>query len=65
MALAEQAAQRRDVARGEVDHARVERVLQAMRPMRPERREKALAQLPYWSPPAIGAPRPVAVPAQP
>jgi hypothetical protein len=52
-------------ARGEVDHARVERVLQAMRPMRPERREKALAQLPFWTPPAIDRPRPPAPPPAP
>jgi hypothetical protein len=28
-------------------------VLDAMRPMRPERREKALATLPFWSPAAV------------
>jgi Transglycosylase len=56
---------RAEQARGEVDHARVERVLEAIRPMRPERREKALAQLPYWSPPAIGAPRPPALTSMP
>ena len=54
-----------DQARGSVDTARVERVLEAMRPMRPERREKALAQLPYWSPPAIDPPRPALLPALP
>ena len=56
---------RAEQARGEVDRARVERVLDAMRPMRPERREKAMAQLPYWSPPAIDAPRPAVAPALP
>lgn len=40
-------------AAGHVDEARVARVLEAMRPMRPERREKALATLPFWSPPAL------------
>jgi Transglycosylase len=42
-------------ARGEVDQARVARVLEAMRPMRAERRDKALATLPFWSPPAVPA----------
>lgn len=44
---------RAEQAAGQVDEARVTRVLEAMRPMRPERREKALATLPFWSPPAL------------
>jgi Transglycosylase len=44
---------RAEQARGEVDAERVARVLDAMRPMRPERRDKALATLPFWSPPAV------------
>jgi hypothetical protein len=42
-----------ELAAGEIDHARVARVLEAIRPMRPERREKALLQLLFWSPPAL------------
>lgn len=42
-----------ELAAGEVDHARVARVLDAMRPMRPERREKAQLQLLFWSPPML------------
>jgi hypothetical protein len=40
-------------ARGEVDQARVTRVLEALRPMRAERREKALVALLFWTPPAL------------
>lgn len=44
---------RAELAAGQLDEARVTRVLEAMRPMRAERREKALATLPFWSPPAL------------
>jgi hypothetical protein len=44
---------RAEQAAGQVDEARVTRVLEAMRPLRAERREKALATLPFWSPPAL------------
>lgn len=44
---------RSEQAAGQVDEARVTRVLEAMRPMHAERREKALATLPFWSPPAL------------
>jgi hypothetical protein len=43
-------------AAGEVDTVRVAKVLEAMRPMSAARREKTLATLPFWSPPAL-APR--------
>ncbi len=43
--------------RGEIDTARVARVIEAMRPMNAARREKALATLPFWSPPALARPR--------
>lgn len=37
----------------EIDHGRVSRVLGAMRPMSPQRREKAQVQLLFWKPPAL------------
>ncbi len=40
-------------AAAEIDHARVSRVIEAMRPMSPERREKAQVQLLFWHPPAL------------
>lgn len=49
-------------AAGRVDEARVLRVLDAMRTLRGERRERALDLLPYWTPAAVGRPR---VPAPP
>jgi membrane peptidoglycan carboxypeptidase len=42
-----------ELAAGEIDTARVARVLDAVRPMRAERREKANLQLLFWSPPAL------------
>jgi hypothetical protein len=48
---------------GEVDHARVGRVLEAMRPMRAQQREKAQLQLLFWSPPALARLRQGAAPA--
>jgi Transglycosylase len=36
-----------------IDQARVARVIEGLRPMQPERREKALATLPFWSPPGV------------
>jgi Transglycosylase len=53
-------------AAGEIDHARVGRVLASMRPMSPERREKALLSMLFWAPPALARLReaPVAVAAQ-
>jgi hypothetical protein len=52
--------------RGEVDAERVARVLEGMRPMSAAQREKALATLPFWSPPALAPPRagPPPLPAQ-
>jgi hypothetical protein len=56
---------RAEQAAGQVDGARVTRVLEAIRPLRSERREKALATLPFWSPPALARPRQAApVPAE-
>lgn len=60
---------RAEQAAGQVDPVRVTRVLESMRPMRPERREKALATLPFWSPPALArlrqaVPPPPPAPAQ-
>jgi hypothetical protein len=50
----------------EIDQARVARVLDAMRPMPPERREKAQVALLFWSPPALArlreAPSPETLP---
>jgi membrane peptidoglycan carboxypeptidase len=43
---------RSEFAAGEINQARVARVLDAMR-MRPERREKAMLQMLFWSPPAL------------
>jgi hypothetical protein len=40
-------------AAGEIDTARVERVLAAMRPMSAARREKAQLQLLFWAPPSL------------
>ena len=48
---------RADQQRGTVDAERVARVIEAMRPMNAVRREKALAALPSWSPPALARPR--------
>jgi hypothetical protein len=44
-------------AAGAIDHARVARVLEALRPMRAERREKAQLQLLFWSPPGLAPPQ--------
>ncbi len=41
----------------EIDRARVARVIDAMRPMPAERREKAQLQLLFWSPPALARQR--------
>jgi len=46
-----------DQAQGQVDEARVRRVLDGMRPMRAERREKALDMLPFWTPAALARSR--------
>jgi membrane peptidoglycan carboxypeptidase len=43
--------------RGEIDQERVARVIEGLRPMQPERRDKARAQLTSWSPPALARPR--------
>jgi Transglycosylase len=40
-------------AAAEIDQARVARVIEAMRPMSPERREKAQVALLFWNPPAL------------
>ena len=40
--------------RGEIDLERVARVIEGLRPMPTERREKALTQMLFWSPPALG-----------
>ncbi|MDH4062710.1 MAG: transglycosylase domain-containing protein, partial [Aquincola sp.] len=42
-----------DQAEGRIDQARVRRVLDGMRPMRADRRERALDLLPFWTPAAI------------
>ena len=46
----------------EIDHARVARVIEAMRPMSPERREKAQVALLFWRPPALTRLRQAAAP---
>jgi hypothetical protein len=45
-----------------IDQARVARVIEAMRPMSSERREKALVALLFWSPPALARLREAASP---
>jgi hypothetical protein len=45
-----------DQARGAVDEVRVAHVLEAMRPMSAQRREKALATLPFWTPATLSRP---------
>ncbi len=52
-----------DYTAQEVDHARVARVIEAMRPMTPLRREKAQVMLLFWSPPALARLREAAAPA--
>jgi opacity protein-like surface antigen len=42
-----------ELAAAEIDPARVARVIEAMRPMSPERREKAQVALLFWHPPAL------------
>ncbi len=49
----------------EIDQARVARVVDAMRPMSPERREKARMQLLFWNPPALARQREAALPLSP
>ncbi len=49
----------------EIDRARVARVIDAMRPMSPERREKAQLQLLFWNPPALARQREAALPLSP
>jgi Transglycosylase len=46
----------------EIDQARVARVIEAMRPMSPERRDKAQVALLFWSPPALARLRQAAAP---
>jgi Transglycosylase len=46
----------------EIDQARVARVIEAMRPMSPERREKAQVALLFWNPPALARLREAATP---
>ena len=46
----------------EVDQARVARVIDAMRPMSPERRDKAQVALLFWSPPALAKLRQLVTP---
>jgi hypothetical protein len=46
----------------EIDQARVARVIEAMRPMSPERRDKAQVALLFWSPPALARPREAVAP---
>jgi Transglycosylase len=48
----------------EVDHTRVARVVEAMRPMSPERREKAQVALLFWNPPALTRLRQAAAPTE-
>ena len=49
---------RAEQQRGEIDSERVARVIEALRPMTPARREKALVVMLFWSPPAIAQGRP-------
>ena len=44
---------RAEQRRGEIDAERVARVIEALRPMPAARREKTLAVMPFWSPPAL------------
>ena len=48
---------RAEQQRGEIDTERVARVIEGLRPMKAERREKALAALLFWQPPALVRPR--------
>jgi hypothetical protein len=48
---------RAEQAAGHIDQARVLRVLDGMRTLRGERRERALDLMPYWTPAAIDRPR--------
>jgi hypothetical protein len=48
---------RAELQRGEIDNERVARVIEGMRPMSAARREKALALMLFWSPPALDKPR--------
>ena len=48
---------RAEQADGHIDEARVRRVLDGMRTLRGDRRERALDLLPYWTPAAIARPR--------
>jgi len=52
-----------ELQRGEIDHPRVARVIEGMRPMSAARREKALAVLLFWTPPALDKPRQAPAPA--
>jgi Transglycosylase len=52
-----------EVQRGEVDHPRVARVIEGMRPMTAARREQALTVLLFWTPPALDKPRQAPMPA--
>jgi hypothetical protein len=51
-------------AAGEIDTARVARVIEAMRPMTAARREKAQLQLLFWSPPSLARQRHAAPPVE-
>jgi Transglycosylase len=53
-----------DQAALEIDQARVARVIEAMRPMSPERREKAQVALLFWGPPALTKLRQAALPVE-
>jgi hypothetical protein len=48
---------RAEQQRAQVDAVRVSRVIAAMRPMNAQQRDKALASLASWSPPALNRPR--------
>jgi len=48
---------RAEQQRAQVDAVRVSRVIEAMRPMNAQQRDKALASLASWSPPALNRPR--------
>jgi hypothetical protein len=52
---------RAEQSAGEVDHARVARVINALRPMQSLRREKALVALLFWTPPALARQREAAL----
>ena len=53
---------RAEQQRGEIDSERVARVIEGLRPMSTERRDKALAQMLFWAPPGLTRTRETSAP---